>query len=221
MPTSLTPTPPVPVVLIGGGGHALVIAEAAQFAGVDVVGFLDDDPSAAVTRLPRGPVHVAPLNDLPRIADRRWILSIGNVELRAEMLGELEQLELSRQAISIIHPSAFVSPSAQIGQGVYVGPRAIVHSNARVQDHAIINSGAIVEHDCVIGYNAHVAPGAVLGGGVRIGISALVGLGARVLPLLSVGDHAVVGAGAVVVKAVTDWQRVAGVPARQLTAPRV
>lgn len=206
-------THPPAIVVIGGGGHALAVAEAALGCGCQVVGFLDDSPDAALARGPEPALRIGPLRDLPRIADRRWILGLGQLDFRDGVLHRLDQLELGRGAISVVHPAAHVSPTARIGEGVYVGPNAVVHSRALVMDHAIINSGAIVEHECVVGYNAHIAPGAVLGGGVRIGAGTLVGMGSRVLPSLSIGDRCTVGAGAVVVRSVLDGQTVVGVPA--------
>jgi sugar O-acyltransferase (sialic acid O-acetyltransferase NeuD family) len=209
-----------PLVLIGGGGHALVVADAARLAGFEVVGFLDDDPHAALGRLGESAgaaMRIGSLADLTRIADRSWIMGVGELGFRQQLLTRLATADLG-PAVTVVHPSATVSPTAHIGPGVYVGPRAIVHTRVRVADHAIINSGAIVEHECIIEPNAHIAPGAVLGGGVRIGSGTLVGLGSRVLPRLSVGSGAVVGAGAVVVRSIGDHGRVVGVPARALPA---
>jgi UDP-perosamine 4-acetyltransferase len=213
---------PAAVVLVGGGGHALAVAEALTLSGHHVVGFLDDNPDAALGRLTvtdaaagaPHPHRVGALKDLPRIADRRWALGLGALEFRDGLLHRLDQLELGRGAITALHPSAHVSPTARLGEGVYVGPGAVVHARALVMDHAIINSGAVVEHECLVGYNTHVAPGAVLAGAVRVGAGTLVGLGARVLPSLSIGDHCIIAAGAVVTRSVLDGQMIVGVPGR-------
>jgi sugar O-acyltransferase (sialic acid O-acetyltransferase NeuD family) len=207
----------MPLVVVGGGGHALVVAEAAALAGCEIVGFLDDDPDAALGRGRGSALRIGPLKDLPRIADRFWILGIGNLEFRNTLLQTLAQLELGRGAKTVLHPDATVSPTAMIGPGVYVGPRAVVHSRAAVHEHAIVNSGAIVEHECVIAENAHIAPGAVVGGGVKVGSGSLVGIGARVLPGLSIGENCVIGAGAVVIRSVLDGGKAVGVPARSET----
>ena len=204
-----------PLLLIGGGGHALVVAEAAALAGWSVAGFFDDnvspplvagrgDRESAVPRL-------GPLDRLGAIEDRGWIIAVGDLRFRRELIGRLR--ERASAAATVVHPSAFVSPSADIGRGVYIGPKAVIHSRARIGDHAIINSGAIIEHDCLISDNAHVAPGSVLGGGVSVGADTLIGLGSRVLPTIEIGRTCVVGAGAVVVAPVRDGTTVVGVPA--------
>lgn len=202
------------LVIIGGGGHGLVVGEAAALAGIALAGVMDDraDPPAAC----RGD-HSMPWLGPIRAAERPWILGIGDVVARRVVLGRFGAI-LERSA-SVVHPQAMVSPSASLGRGVYVGPGAIIHSRARVGDHAIINSGAIVEHDCDIGVNSHVAPGTVLGGAARVGADSLVGLGSSVLPGVWIGDRCVVGAGALVLANLADGSVVVGVPAKALTRP--
>lgn len=202
-----------PLVILGGGGHALVVAEAARATGSEIVGFLDDNPDAVMSHRPDPVMWIGPSTNLEAIGDRPWIMGFGNLAFREQILHKLDQRELARSARTVIHPRACVSPTARIGRGVFIGPGAVVHTRAIVLDHAIVNTGAIVEHECHVGVNAHIAPGAVIAGGCRVGTSALVGLGARLLPMLSVGDGCVVGAGAVVVKSVIEGV-VMGVPAR-------
>ncbi len=202
------------LVLIGGGGHALVVAEAARLLGFHLPGYLDDHPLPALARDPDPLTSLGTFADLARIAGRRWILAVGNLELRRRLLESMLSLGEQRNAAAVVHPSAHVSPSARLGAGVYVGPNAVVHSRALVGEHAIINSGAIVEHEVIIGPNSHIAPGSVLGGAVRIGADTLVGLGARILPTLSVGNQSVIGAGSVVLRSVPDRCTAIGSPAK-------
>jgi len=212
------------LLLVGGGGHAAGVVEAAQLGHLVVVGVLDDAPEPSVCEDPFNIPRTGAVDDLDRLGrlerDRPggcdgWILGIGDVKLRRRVLGSVA--EAAERGYTIIHPSAIVSPSATIGRGVFIGPGAIIHSRASVHDHTIINSGAVVEHDCVVGENSHVAPGAVVGGYVRIGCDTLVGLGSRVLPGVRIGNATVVGAGAVVRHQVSDGEIVVGVPAGPLT----
>ena len=197
------------LILIGGGGHALVVAEAAALAGFTLVGFLDDDADAPLARGTPTARRLGGLADASLIGGGAWIMALGDIARRGRALNDLPG-----QAATVVHPSAVVSASAQVGRGVYVGPGAVIHTRAVIEDHAIINSGAIVEHECRIGRNAHVAPGAVLGGRVRVGAGALVGIGSRVLPAVTIGMGCTIGGGAVVVEGVPDTMTVRGVPAR-------
>lgn len=202
------------LVIIGGGGHALVVADAALAAGDALAGFLDDDPFAPLwTGSPRA-ARLGGMESLELLKESAgaWIIGIGDLDLRRTLIARLEGLGVP-PAASLVHPRAWVSPSASIGEGVFMGPGALVHTRARIGNHAIINSGAIVEHECVIGANAHVAPGAALAGRAAVGADTLVGLGASVLPRVTIGARCVIGAGAVVVQDIPDDRAAAGVPA--------
>ena len=194
-------------MIYGAGGHGHVVADAAQLAGWRVLGFLDD-------ALHDAPGLAWPLftPDDPRIRDARLHVAIGDNAARQRKLADLRTL--TRDPATIIHPTAWISPSARVGHGCFIGPRAMVNAHADIADGAIVNTGAIVEHHCRVGVCAHVAPGSVMGGGCAIGELALVGLGSRLLPKVRVGRGAIVGAGAVVLGDVPDVATVVGVPAR-------
>lgn len=200
------------ISLIGGGGHGLVVAEAAQLSGLALAGFFDD---AAAPVLLSGTPRCERLGSFAD-AERHTgsaIIAIGDLTLRRKLIAKFRS-----QGMTVIHPRAIVSPSATIGRGVYIGPGAVVHTRASIADHAILNSGCIIEHEVSIGENAHVAPGAAVGGRATIGADSLIGIGARVLPGMSIGRSCVIGCGAAVIRPVADSQHVAGVPARPLHA---
>lgn len=197
------------IVLIGGGGHALVVAEAARLLGLEIAGVMDDRADApAVVKC--GLRHLGGLMSVPP-EGTACMICVGDGALRGKIARGLKG---ARVTAAIVAPGAHVAPTAALGAGVFVGVRAVVHSFARVEAHAIVNTGAIVEHECVIGECAHVAPGSVLAGNVRVGRETLMGVGCRVIPGVRIGAGCTVGAGAVVIRDVADGLRVAGVPAR-------
>lgn len=201
------------LLLIGGGGHGLVVAEAACLSEWCLIGVHDDGDEPMVCKMfglrRTGTVSAVLAGPVPASEGGRWHLSLGNLQVRAKLIERL-----SGDWGTVVHPRAFVAPSARVGAGVFVGAMAVVHTGASLGAHAIINTSAVVEHECEVGSNSHVAPGAVLGGNVRVGAQTLIGLGARVAPGIVVGDGCVIGAGAVVVRDVPDDTRVRGVPAR-------
>ncbi len=203
------------LILIGGGGHGLVVAEAARLAGAAVAGFYDDNAHAACAQR-LGLERLGALVDFYDVEnDPAFIVALGDLRLRGAFLADLSARH-GPGAWSVVHPHASVSPSAVVGSGVFVGARAVIHTLATVHAHAVINTGAIIEHECEIGENAHIAPGAALAGNVKVGRGALVGIGARVLPGISVGAGSTVGAGAVVVQDVPEGATVVGIPAGPL-----
>ncbi len=205
-------------LLLGGGGHASVVADAMRACGHEVVGFIDDGPVTPTASESIGAPFLGGTSQL-------WDL-LGSLEQSAEVFPAvgsnadrrhlIETLQRNRQpeAQPIAHPSAYIAANTRLEALVFVGPRAIVNTGAVVCQGAMINSGAIVEHDCLVGQLAHIAPGAILCGAAKIGESALIGAGAVVLPGVKIGEYATLGAGAVANKDVDAGQVSVGVPAR-------
>ncbi|MEM8836122.1 MAG: acetyltransferase [Planctomycetota bacterium] len=200
------------LILLGGGGHAKVILDAAITSGFRVLGVYDDDPHA-----PLGGVlpHLGPIDDglthLESNPEPAGILAIGDLRAREDVI---ESADPAINWATVVHPGAWVSPGAAIGAGSFIGAGAIVQADAAIGPHATINTGAVVEHDCTLGENVHLAPRAALGGNVRIGDHSLVGIGASVKPAITIGAHAIVGVGSAVIHDVGEHTTVVGVPAR-------
>ncbi|MBO2521857.1 MAG: acyl-ACP--UDP-N-acetylglucosamine O-acyltransferase [Clostridia bacterium] len=62
-----------------------------------------------------------------------------------------------------IHPTAIVSPNAQLGVGVEVGPYAIIGDNVVIGDGTRIGPHAVIEGPTTIGKNNKIYAGAVIG----------------------------------------------------------
>lgn len=197
--------------LLGGGGHALVVYESAVAAGWRVDGFFDDDASAGLSAYASRLGGLSDLLDGSAAPPAPALLAVGSISLRKRVLDALAD---RAEWVTVVHPSATISPLALLGHGGWVGPNAVVNGRTRMGEHALVNSSAVVEHDCRVGDNVHLAPRCVLGGRVTIGSDTLVGIGATVLPGAEIGSGAIVGGGAVVTRSVDDHATAIGVPAR-------
>ncbi len=128
----------------------------------------------------------------------------------------------------VVHPSAFVHPSAEligdvwVGAGCYIGPlaslrgdfgRIVVREGANVQDNCVMH--AFPGKDCVVEADGHIGHGAVLHG-CTVGRNALVGMNAVVMDEVLIGECSIVAAGAFVRAGMEVPQRslVVGAPAR-------
>ncbi len=197
--------------LIGAGGHAKVVLDALLAGGADPAGLCVRDGRAEMRgRDLLGAVIDTPELD-PGLAGQAVHVAIGAIPARAELLGRA--LALGARPLTVIHPSAQVSPFANVGGGTFVAALAVIGPSARVGQGVIVNHGAVVDHDCLVGDHCHIAPNASLGGGARIGDRVLIGAGAVVLPGVSIGDDAIIGAGAVVTRDAPDHAEWVGVPA--------
>jgi acetyltransferase EpsM len=194
-----------PLVLLGAGEHARVVAEAAAASGWNLVGCTGTDMGKGLPML---------AGEAP--AEALWHAAfVGNPQTFATRRERISALS-ARGWATIVHPAAVVSPSARIGVGTVILPGAVIHSGALIGDHVVINTGVIVEHDVTVGDFTVLATAAATGGGVRIGSGCYLGLGCRIRDHLTIGDGAVVGMGAVVVKPVRAGATVTGIPAREV-----
>jgi sugar O-acyltransferase (sialic acid O-acetyltransferase NeuD family) len=206
----------LPVIVIGGGGHASVLVSTLLLCRRSILGFVDLNP----TRPPLFGIRHLGGDDtvlLHAPDDVRLVNGVGSAASTALRQEIYDRFTRERYCFAtVIHPSAVIAPEVQIEDGVQIMAGAILQSGSRVSSNAIINTGAIVDHDCVVGAHAHVAPGAVLSGCVRVDPRAHIGTGACIIQGVSIGAGSVVGAGAVVIKDVPPGVTTVGVPARTI-----
>ena len=195
------------LIVVGAGGHASVVIDAARAAGVSDIAVVDE--RATISHVGSAPVFSSPSQVS---GATHFIVAVGDNAARAAEFDRA--LAAGLEPHSVIHPTAVVSPEALIGVGVFVGALAVVNPGAVVRANAIVNTAAVVEHDCSIGAHAFIGPRATLCGGCSVGEGALVGAGATMIPLTSVGEGTVVGAGAAVTENFDAGLTVVGVPAR-------
>jgi sugar O-acyltransferase (sialic acid O-acetyltransferase NeuD family) len=188
-----------------------VIISVLDALGFPIGGLYDSDPTLIGTRV--GNYRV--LGDLPPNLEHiegTFVLAIGQNTIRQKLAHRLEGHV--KWVPALVHPTAMVDPSVQLGVGTVVFAGAIVQPDTVVGDHTIINTAATVDHDGEIGDFVHLAPGVHLAGGVQVGTGAFLGIGASVIPTLRLGEWSTVGAGGVVVRDLPSRVTAVGVPAR-------
>ena len=211
------------IAILGASGHGKVIAEIAELNGFDEVVFFDD----AWTDNERG----GECEEQYQRSDFPWKV-VGNTESLLACLRDFEDCAVGigdngtrweklsslkragARLTPLIHPNATVSRYTELGEGSVVMAKAVINPFVKVGEACIVNTGSTIDHDCVLEHAVHVCPGANLAGGVEVGSESWVGIGACVRQYLKIGSGVKIGAGAAVVKDVSDHQTVVGIPAR-------
>ena len=120
-----------PLLIVGAGGHAKVVAEAAKLAGYAIAGFIDESPDRWNTELlgirVLGNEHVL---DTPQLSDCVVIVAVGDNTARSSIVERM--MARKRRFATIVHPSAVISPSAILGEGTVVLAGAVVNSMAKI-----------------------------------------------------------------------------------------
>lgn len=206
------------LVFLGGGGHALAVADVARTAGIKVKGLLDRiAPDSQLLQACGAPfLGDDTWLDRAEAAQYAYLVAVGQVRISNVRSALFEKITARGfSAIRLVAPSAYVSPSSEVGAGTVVMHRAVVNANSRVGDNCIINTGAIVEHDVVIGNHCHVSTGAVINGSARLGEGSMLGSGAVVLQGVRIAPGVMIGAGSIVTRDIEIPGTYTGIPARK------
>lgn len=203
------------LIVLGSGGNAVDIAEAAE-PRFRVLGFLDDNPSLWGRPLGQWTVlgPLASAVDYPQALFINGIGSAANFWKKPEVLARTK-LEPERFA-TVVHPTAWVSPSARLGRGVALLSHVSVNAEARIDDHVIVLPCSVISHHDVIGAYTCITSGVCISGNVTVGRCCYLGTNSAIRGHVHIGAQVLVGMGSVVLHDVPDNQTVVGAPARLL-----
>ena len=143
------------LLILGAGGYGRTVVDvASQLNCYEQIAFLDDGGE--------GPAILGTCSDYARFADgdTEMYPAFGNNGFRMKWLNTL--LESGIPVPALVHPRAYVSPTAKLGAGTVVLPMAVVNTGVTVNRGCIINIGALVDHDSVLEDGVHLAPGAIV-----------------------------------------------------------
>jgi sugar O-acyltransferase (sialic acid O-acetyltransferase NeuD family) len=222
-------TAPTRLVIVGAGGfgrevHHVVTAMNAAGAGMDLVGYVDDQGTSDDLLARLGTSRLGGIDvlcdgdDGPTVdANVGYVIAIGAGAVRRAIDERLTAA--GRQALTLVHPMATVGGDNRIAEGCILTAGSRVTTNITLGRHTQLHVNSTIGHDSVLDDFVSVYPGATVSGNVHLGEGVTIGTGANVLPGVTIGAGAFVGAGAVVIADVEPGSTVAGVPARP-TTPR-
>lgn len=131
------------LLIIGAGQYGHLVKELAEDCGYEKGAFLDDNSPEAIGKVSEAESFCRDYKEV--------IVAIGNLQVREMLANELEkQFCLA----TLIHPTAYVSRSAEVAPGCFIELGAIVQTEAQLGKACIINAGAVVNHNSIVeGYS--------------------------------------------------------------------
>jgi len=191
-----------PVIVLGAGGHAMVVVDILRQLEVQILAIVSKDNPKKCSVFE----GLAFLSDDSAIFDYspkdvylvNGIGSLPGSKIRADLFRLYK--EANYNFMSVISPHSIISPSAKIEEGVHIFANTVINAGVTIGANTIINTGCIVEHECNIGDNNHIAPGVSISGAVITNEYVHIGVGANIIQGVEVGENSTIGAGATLTK---------------------
>jgi acetyltransferase EpsM len=209
------------LIIIGGYGNGSVVQSTVEDINAvhkqwEILGFLNDREEGEINGSPvLGKIGRCEVQQYIADPDVYFFYALISVKMNYRFLSKLLDLEIPKERFAtLIHPTAVVSKWSIIGYGVCVQPFVSIGPNVRLGNHVQIFAQSLIGHGAVLDDYSYVANNACIGAEVRLKEGAYIGTNATTLEFITLGKWSITGMGAVVLKDVGDYTKVAGNPAR-------
>ena len=207
------------LVIVGAGGHGLVVRDIVMRAGTyEVVGFLDSGKPLGLG--PRGLEVLGPVEAVAELAVKhrltKCLVAVGQNSVRRACVERIAVACPALRFPAVVHPSAVLASGVRLGEGTVVMAGVVINPGCVIGRHCIINTGSHIDHETHLEDYTSLAPSVVTGGNVIIGTGSAICLGAHVIHAVRIGSDVVVGAGALVLHDLPDLCVAYGSPARRI-----
>lgn len=179
----------------------------------DIKGFLDDILDA-MNGFSGYPPILGTVDDYQIEKDDVFFNSIGSVQAKKRCINII--LEKGGEFITLIHPTAQVSPNTKIGKGCMIGSYVGIGVETTIGDFCLVQSKATIGHDVHVGNFCRIDCNVVLVAGVDVGDDVCIHTSSVINHNVKLGEGSTVGAMSFVIKNVKPGQTVFGIPAKKL-----
>jgi sugar O-acyltransferase (sialic acid O-acetyltransferase NeuD family) len=138
--------------------------------------------------------------------DSKYLFSVTSVNSKRQVYASfLDKYGIEqRDYTTLIHPSAILSDTIEIGPGCFIEPGAIITSFAQLGFGVSVNRGVTIGHHTTLGDYVSLNPGVHVAGHCHIGDGTLIGMGACVFNGVRIGRNSIIGGGSIVTKDIPE-----------------
>lgn len=204
------------ILIVGAGGfgrevYTWISDSQKIYPDWEVAGFLDDKKEALSGYPYEVPIISTVKDYIPR-PDEFLVMAIGSPKAKRLVAESLEQK--GARFLSFVHHKAILGSHVDLGRGCVLCPYSVLTCDIRIGAFVTINVFSGAGHDVEIGDFSTLSGHVDITGFAKVGKNVFFGSHATVLPGISIGDDAVVGAGSVVIRDVKPGNTVFGNPAK-------
>ncbi|MGY3794353.1 NeuD/PglB/VioB family sugar acetyltransferase [uncultured Aquimarina sp.] len=203
-------------VIIGAGTQGQVYASYLKEAGINIIGFIDDNPELIGKDVIGIPV-IGMYKDLFLDEFKNKIQDvycpIGVNAVRVEYLSTLKKEGYGIPGF--LHHTVSIAPDVTIGEAVYMLAGNIVMPHTNIGNYIMINMDSTIAHHVTLEDGVFMSSGVNIGALINVRKNAYIGMGVTAMTgVKEIGKETLIGAGTVIIKDVPEYTTVVGNPAR-------
>lgn len=181
----------------------------------NLLGFLDDNAQLHGTQVGKYPVlgGCEAIQDYPQAY---LVCAVGSSKIREKIIQKAENILSAPLYATLIDPTVEMSDTVVVGEGSILCAHTILTVDLSLGKHTIINLDCTVGHDAILEDYVTLYPSVNVSGCTHIGRGAELGTGMQIIQGKRIGEYAIVGAGAVVVKDIPAKCTAIGSPAKPI-----
>jgi len=203
------------LAIIGSGDLGRQVAHHASLNKFEVVGYFDDFNDVSNDQYPI-------LGKVSEIVDQfaensfdKLFIAIGykHMKVRKQLFNQFYK---SIPFANIIHDSAIIDPSVEIGEGNIIYPGVAIDSNSIIHNNVLINIGSTIAHDAVIYSHSFLSSKIALAGFTIVNEQCILGINCTIIDNVEIASNTQIGAGSVVLKNVREEGVYVGNPIKKI-----
>jgi sugar O-acyltransferase (sialic acid O-acetyltransferase NeuD family) len=180
------------LAIVGAGGYGRLALDVLIASGFEalIIGFYDDAHAELPDKVRGIPVlgDIGTLKSMLSVEEVHVVVAVTDNATRLRIANSIRGL--GAKFFTAIHPAAYVSAEAVVGDGTVLAAGAVVHPDAALGSHCYVGPRAVVDRDAVVGAGVWLSAGAAVGPGARVGVRAVLGQNSSVGRKAAVEDGA-------------------------------